>query len=956
MQVQTARGLEPVDFNKIMEKVSSFTNGLHSSVDPALVTQKTIQSMVDGISTAELDKLSAQIAANLTNIHPDYSILGARILMSRLHKHLDIPNRTFAANVTILYNNIINGIKSTRIAEEVYEFIQKHEKELEDIVDYDKDFKDYDYQALTSMMKRGLESVNGEIAETPAQMFLRVAVGLNIFQPREERELAEFEAYSGFRPTFDRLKNMSDEQRLANIKDYYQILVQRNLSLPGPIILHAGSEHNQMSSCYLQYCGDSLTGEDYPVTGKVGGIMRAMSQLAKQSQGGGGNAIAIHDIRAAGSPIRSTNGKSNGILPFMKMFDATIGAINQSGKRAGTCVVYLEPWHADILDFLDAGNHFTIEERRCKNLFYALWMNDLFFERLVNDKAEAKWTLFDPAVVANHIDKPLSECYGEEFRKNYLYLESLGVGKTISLMEIWGRVMHLFQTTGVPYIVNKDQMNLKSNQRNIGTIKSSNLCTEIALVSNEDETAVCVLSSVVISRFLKEDGLDGVDYDKIIRVGRIAARNLNNVIDLQYYPTPETRNSCLRRRAIGIGIQGLADLFHQLKLGFTSEKAKEINKRIYECLYFGTLWESMELAKQEGAYDGFEGSPVSQGELQYHMWGLKNDDLFLSGHGAALESLKEFAGSNPWEVLIENIKKYGIRNSEVTALAPTAASSVRMSGNDMHEPYTRNLYVKQHIAGSAQVVNRHLVKELVDLGLWSQEMYQKIVYFDGSVQPVEEIPQDIKDRYRTVYELDWKELIDMMADRSPFVSQTSSFNHYTTHGEAGPTAFTQKIVYAWKKGLKTLSYYMHTETASTAKKELGGITFTQAKPFINGANTAPTVDLENPAAEMVSAGSQIQIEEIRETVTATTTTITSDSDLGGEGDGLFPANDTVELPLRTVGQGRVMNTSSSSTATQSSAISNPVQTKEFTAPMFNIKFVDNADEQILGDVCDDCQS
>jgi ribonucleoside-diphosphate reductase alpha chain len=827
MQVKTSTGLEEVDFNQILTKIKPLTKGLHFSLDPAIVAQKTIQGMVDGITTAELDKLSAQIAANLVNIHPDYSILGARILMSRLYKHLDIPKRTFAENITVLFNHKINGLKSTRISTSVYEFIQRNAEEIEKVIDYDRDFEDYDYQALISMMKRGLESIDGETAETPSQMFLRISIGLNVFKPREESELMAFETYAGWRPEAKRLKNMTDTERLEQIGAYYEILSKRWLSHSGPVVMHAGSEYNQMASCYLQYCSDSLVGDEYSHSGKVGGIMRAVTQLAIQSKGGGGNAISLHDLRSDGSPIRKTNGKSNGILPFMKMFDSTIAAVNQSGKRAGTCVLYLEPWHQDIMTFLDAANHFTSEEKRCKNIFYALWMNDLFFERLIQDKNEARWTLFDPAVVSQHLDRPLSEYYGEEFKQKYQYLENLGVGQSVPMMDIWGRVCNLFQTAGMPYLVNKDEINRKTNQQNIGVVKCSNLCTEISLFSDEDETGVCVLGSVCVSRFFDPSKLDGVDYDKVIQVAKLATRHLNNVIDLQFYPTLETRNSCLRRRAIGVGIQGLADLFLKLKLSFTSDQAKTINKRLYECLYFGCMWESMELAKTEGAYDGFEGSPVSHGILQPDMWGVSENELFLTSFADKLSSLSQFTTEygpdNVWSKLKSLIKKHGVRNSEVTALAPTAASAVRMSNNDMHEPYTRNIYVKQHIGGSAQVINRHLVKELVDLGLWNEAMYSKIIYLEGSIQEIKEIPEEVRERYQTVYELDWKSLIDMQAERSPFVSQTSSFNHYTTYQDSGPTVFTQKIIYAWKKRLKTLSYYMHTETASTAKKELAGL-------------------------------------------------------------------------------------------------------------------------------------
>ncbi|NJK71456.1 MAG: ribonucleoside-diphosphate reductase subunit alpha [Thermales bacterium] len=424
-------------------------------------------------------------------------------------------------------------------------------------------------------------------------------------------------------------------------------------------------------------------------------------------------------------------------------------------------------------------------------------------------------------------------------KKHYEELEARGLGKQISIMEIWSRICNLWQTTGMPYILNKDEINRKSNQKNLGTIKSSNLCTEIALVSNSQETAVCVLSSICVARFVDQSYPEGVDYDRIIQTARIATKHLNNVIDLQYYPTPETRNSCLMRRAIGVGAQGLADVFHELRIGFTSKEAKKINKHIYEAIYYGCLKESMELAKEDGYYTGFEGSPASKGELQFDMWGIKEEDLILQ---------------EKWTQLKKDIIEYGLRNSEVTALAPTASSSVRMGNNEMHEPFTRNIYVRQTIAGSLQIVNRFLVQELNELGLWNQGLCNDIISQDGSIQGIADIPEDIQKRYKTVYELDWKDLIDMMADRSPFVSQTSSYNHYTTYSESGPTAFTQKIIYGWKKNLKTLSYYQHTETATTAKKELGGISSSANQPQPKSRWTPPENFVDTSGVETIVMG------------------------------------------------------------------------------------------------------
>jgi len=881
MFIQTSSGLEQINFNKILAKITFYSTDLHFSVDPSLVAQKTIERLADQMTTRQIDELSAGLAGNFVNIHPDYSILGARILMDRIHKNLQIPYHfenkngqkienfeiteikiennsnqrssieiqneaqkepqekflenksvknkkeilendleknpktkkylTFSEHIAKMYNYQINGQKSTRISESVMKFVTKNALELEKIVNYSRDFQDYTYTSLTSWMARGLEKMNKEVCESPSQMFLRVAIGLNVWQEKDAKDLAEFSEFSGFIPEFKIIKNLTDEERLERISEYYELLSTRKLSVSGPVLMHAGSSKNQMASCFLEDCEDSLTGEDYPITGKVGGIMKAITQLAKQSQGGAGTSVALHKVRSNGSIIASSNGLSNGILPFMKMFDATIGAVNQSGKRAGVCTLYLEPWHLDILDFLDAANHFTIEEKRCKNLFFALWMNDLFFERMTKDKGNAVWTLFDPSQILPILGKPLSEFYGLEFREKYEMLEAMEIGRKIPLMEIWSRVCNLFQTTGLPYILNKDEFNQKSNSKNIGIIKSSNVCTEIALPANDNETAVCVLSSVCVSRFVDFAKPDSVDWEGIINTARVAAKNLNSVIDLQFYPTPETRNACWARRAIGISAQGLADLFLQLDLDFDSPKAREINKKVYECIYYGSLLESVNLAKVEGSYLGFEGSPASLGILQYDMWQKDNQkitekDLFLG---------------DKWIKLKADIQKFGLRHSEVTALAPTVSSAIRMDNNDGFEAFTRNVFIRQSIAGSMQVINKYLVDDLIKLGLWENALFNQIINKDGSIDGISTIPLEIQRKYRTVFEIDWKTLTDMQTDRSPFVSQSSSFNHYTSYKDASPTTFTQKILYSWKSKHKTLSYYMHTETATTAKKEFG---------------------------------------------------------------------------------------------------------------------------------------
>lgn len=818
--------------NLIKEYIKPLMTKLDKLVDLDEISRNSFSKLPDSIEEVDFCNFLGTLCASKSSLHPDYSLLGGRLIMKGLQQTVGAGSVTFAQNVKKIYSNTVNGRKSTRISKPVYDFIQENEAELEKIINYENDLLNYEYSAITAFMKRGLERVNDELVETPCQMYLRVAVGLNIFVEREKTELEALENEMDFVPNFDKLKNRTNSQILADIKEYYGILSGRKISLPGPILMHAGSEMNQMASCFLEYCGDSLTDDNYHIDGKVGGIMKAMTQLAAQSKGGAGSAISLSAIRSSRSAIMKTNGKSNGVLPFMKMFDATIGAIDQSGKRAGVCTVYIEPWHGDILEFLDAGDHFTIEEKRCKHLFFALWMNDLFFKRMVEDKGDAKWTLFDPAIAKSILGKDLGDIYGEEFEESYLRLEKMGAGKTIPLMEIWSRVCKLLQTTGQPYLLNKDQANLKSNSKNIDTIKSSNVCTEILLPSNEKETAVCVLSSICLKSFAGFDipgNINGVDYNGIFETVRVAVKNLNNVIDLQYYPTPQTRNASLSRRPIGIGSLGLADVFAILKLDYCSPQAIEINKRIYEVIYFAALIESYHLGKKYGSYLGFSGSPAETGILQYDMWNISQESLFLSSpESINLQFVKEFTeknkiSENVWEGLKNLIKQNGLRNSHLIAIAPTAQASVRMSQTEMHEPFGRNIYIRQTIAGSIQIINKYLVNDLMELGLWSQSLANQIISHDGSVQNIPSIPDNLKSRYQTIYEIDWKTRNQMMADRSAFVDQSSSFNHYVTFQDAGPTAFTQRIIHAWRLGLKTLSYYTHTETATTARKELGGI-------------------------------------------------------------------------------------------------------------------------------------
>lgn len=776
-----------LDFSKI--EITNLLKEIESRI-PATYTN---QELIDLIATYTNSK---------SLMDHKYSYLSSRIIMQNIHNTVEL---SFSKSIENQYNEIINGQASPRIDIKIMEFVISNADTLDKIIKIEQDYI-FDYSQLQSYLKSSLRyTQKGLLAETPQQMFLRVAVGL-------------------FSQT-----NKPLESKLIEIQDYYNQLSELKISPQSPIIVHAGSKHNQMPSCYLQYCEDSMCGGDeYEETGIVNGILGAVVQMGQQGKAGGATGINISDVRSNGSFIKKTGGRSNGILPFMKIFDAAIGAINQGGRRAGVCALYIEPWHADILDFLGAGEHFTTEEKRCKNLFFALYTNDLFFERMLKDGKGAKWTLFDPATIREHLEgKSLSDFYGKEFEEAYVKLEALGIGKTVLLDDIWSKVCHLIKINGNPYIVHKDSINTKSNQQNQGTIKGSNVCCEVTLVSDKDNTGVCVLSSIALPKFINTETRE-FDFFAFMETVKLTTRSLNNVLDIQHYPTVQTRKSALNSRAIGIGIQGLADVFAMLELDFDSEQAKKVNKAIYETLYYASLVESCQLAKDYGTYSLYAGSPVSQGILQHDMWGIKDSDTFL--------------GEELWRDLRNAISQYGIRNSELTALMPTASSSIRMGNTEMHEPFTRNIFVRRYIGGESLVVNQHLVKSLIKLDLWNENLANKIIVNKGSIQDIDTIPDTIKSRFRTAYELPHKELTKMMADRSAFITQSASYNHYVNKEKLNQLEITSRVLFAWKKGLKTLSYYFHSEASATGKQEMGGV-----------LDTAKTCNINNPDCESCQA-------------------------------------------------------------------------------------------------------
>lgn len=769
----------------INNKLQTILNNANSS---NLLNDKQIKELItdivkrlpkEAIDDKDLINLIAVTTNSKALINHNYSKLASSVIVNHMQETL--PNK-FQNSIQAQYDETVNGHKSPRISDEIMQFIDDNTDKLQSMIKPERDFI-FDFAQIQSYIKTSLRRDQYKnLAETPQQMFLRVAIGVS--NPK-----------------------LNTQDRLKEIEELYHQYSTLKISPQSPIIVHAGSKYNQMPSCYLQYCEDSMAGgEEYELTGKVNGIAGAIAQMAQQGKSGGATGINISDIRSKGSIIKKTGGVSNGLVPFMKMFDSTIGAVNQGGRRMGVCALYLEPWHADIMEFLGALEHFTPEEKRCKNLFLALYTNDLFFERMIKDGVNAKWTLFDPAIVLEHCGKSLSDMYGEEFKTTYLELEEKGLGTTIQLDTLWSKVCHLIQINGNPYIVHKDSINAKTNQSNQGIIKGSNVCCEVTLVSDKDNTGVCVLSSISLPKFVDVKTKD-FDFMELIETAKLATRSLNNVLDIQHYPTMQTRNSATNSRAIGIGAQGLADVFAMLELDFDSEQAKFANKCIYECIYYGCLVESCDQAKLYGTYNLYNGSPMSKGILQHDMWGIKDGDTFL--------------GAKLWGELRANIAKYGVRNSEVTALMPTASSSIRMGNTEMHEPLTRAVFVRSYTGGEFLVVNQYLVQDLTKLGLWDQNMANEIISKDGSIQDIASIPKEIRLRYRTAYELPYKELVKMMADRSPFVSQSASFNHYVDKDNIGLTAITERVLFGWKKGLKTLSYYFHTGTASKGKMEMG---------------------------------------------------------------------------------------------------------------------------------------
>ena len=740
---------ESVKFDKITARIDKLSYGLNTDfVKTIEIAKKVIDGLYDGVSTQELDELAAETAATLTTKHPDFATLAARIAVSNLHK---TTSKSFSSTMKRLYTyvNPKTGENASLLSKEVYGVINKNAALLDSSIIYDRDFS-YDYFGFKTLEKSYLLKLDGKVVERPQHMLMRVAVGIH----------------------------MDD---IDSVLETYNLLSEKWFTHATPTLFNAGTPKPQLSSCFL------LTMKE----DSIDGIYDTLKQCAKISQSAGGIGLSIHNVRATGSYIKGTNGVSNGIIPMLRNFDMTARYVDQGGgKRKGSFAIYLEPWHSDIFEFLQLKKNHGKEELRARDLFYAMWIPDLFMKRVESNE---DWSLFSPDEA-----KDLHETYGEEFEKLYEKFEKEGKArKTVKAQDLWFEILEAQIETGNPYILYKDAANKKSNQKNLGTIKSSNLCTEIIEYTSPDEVAVCNLASIALNKFVKDDLT--YDHQKLYEITKVITKNLNKVIDVNYYPVEEARNSNLRHRPIGIGVQGMADTFILMRHAFDSPEAKKLNSEIFETIYYASMEASMEIAKKEGPYKTYEGSPVSKGIFQFDMWGVA-------------PSSKRW----DWTKLKREVKKHGVRNSLLLAPMPTASTSQILGNNECFEPYTSNIYTRRVLSGEFIVVNKHLLKDLIKLKLWDENMKDRLMAANGSIQEIKEIPDDIKLLYRTVWEVSQKSIIDMAADRGAYICQSQSMNIHMQDANFGK--LTSMHFHAWKKGLKTGLYYLRTKAAADAIK------------------------------------------------------------------------------------------------------------------------------------------
>jgi ribonucleoside-diphosphate reductase alpha chain len=775
---------ETVKFDKITARIEKLCYGLNPAlVDAIDVAKKVIEGLFDGVTTSELDNLAAETAASLTTKHPDYALLASRIAVSNLHKN---TIKSFSETMKLLYNYIDpkTGKNASLLAEDVWDIIEKNAEILDSSIIYDRDFG-FDYFGFKTLEKSYLLKLDGKIAERPQHLFMRVSVGIH----KEDVESA--------------------------IKTY-NLMSERWFTHATPTLFNAGTPKPQMSSCFL------LTMKD----DSIEGIYDTLKQTAKISQSAGGIGLSIHNVRATGSYISGTNGTSNGIIPMLRVFNDTARYVDQGGgKRKGAFAIYLEPWHADIFEFLDLRKNHGKEEMRARDLFYALWVSDLFMQRV---EANEDWSLFCP-----HEAPGLADCWGKDFEKLYKKYEKEGrARRVVKAQELWFAVLDAQVETGTPYLLYKDAANGKSNQQNLGTIKSSNLCTEIIEYTSKDEIAVCNLASLALPRYV----IDGAfDHNKLYEVTYQAAINLNKIIDNNYYPVIEAERSNLRHRPIGLGVQGLADAFILLRMPFESKEAKKLNKEIFETIYFAAMTASKDLAIKDGPYETFQGSPLSKGQFQFDLWKVKPD-----------------SGRWDWENLRLDVMNHGVRNSLLVAPMPTASTSQILGNNECFEPYTSNIYTRRVLSGEFIIVNKFLLRDLVNRGLWDNNMKDKIITANGSIQDIAEIPQELKDLYKTVWEIKMRDIIDMAADRGAYICQSQSLNLFINSPNA--SKLTSMHFYAWKKGLKTGMYYLRTQAASQAVK------FTVENQ--GGKNMDPVIpEMVDQIADEIPAGPSCSMEE-----------------------------------------------------------------------------------------------
>ncbi|MEE9439204.1 MAG: ribonucleoside-diphosphate reductase subunit alpha [Saprospiraceae bacterium] len=745
MQVIKRSGTrEAVSFDKITARIKKLCYGLNPDyIEPIDIAKRVILGLFDGVTTTQLDNLAAETAATMTTRHPDYAMLAARIAISNLHKN---TNKSFSSTMEGLYNYIDpkTGDKAGLISQETLDIIKKHASKLDSAIIYDRDYS-FDFFGFKTLEKSYLLRMNGKVVERPQHLLMRAAVGIH-------------------------------GEDIEDAIETYNLMSEKWFIHATPTLFNAGTPKPQLSSCFLLDMVDD----------SISGIFETLTRCSKISQSAGGIGLSIHNIRAKGSYIKGTGGTSNGIVPMLRVFNDTARYVDQGGgKRKGAFAIYLEPWHADIFDFLDLKKNHGKEEMRARDLFYAMWISDLFMERV---KANGQWSLFCPNECPG-----LHDVYGGEFEALYHKYESEGKArKSIKAQDLWFAILESQIETGTPYILYKDAANKKSNQKNLGTIKSSNLCTEIMEYTSADEVAVCNLASLSLPKYVNSDTKE-FDFEALHRVTRVITRNLNKIIDINYYPIKEAENSNFRHRPIGIGVQGLADAYMMMRFAFDGEEAKQLNKDIFETIYHAAVLESHEIAVKEGPYSTFEGSPASEGILQFDMWNVEPSNRY------------------DWADLKKKIIDKGMRNSLLLAPMPTASTSQILGNNECFEPYTSNIYTRRTLSGEYIIMNKHLLKDLIGLGLWDDNLKQKLMADNGSVQNIDEIPDDLKNMYKTVYEISQKVIIDQAADRGAYVCQSQSLNLFVEN----PTfsKLSSMHFYGWQKGLKTGMYYLRSKAA-----------------------------------------------------------------------------------------------------------------------------------------------